>query len=68
VKNLKYEKGKGIWLCGGATLAATLFAESLINQLILKVNPFLMGAGIPLFAPAIPQTALELIYKENPKN
>lgn len=67
VKSLKAEAGKGIWLCGGSQLAATLFAENLIDQLILKVNPFLMGSGIPLFAGAIEQTALELtdskIYK-----
>ena len=61
VKSLKNEGGKGIWLCGGADLATTLFANSLIDQLILKVNPFLMGSGIPLFSRVIQQTALELI-------
>jgi dihydrofolate reductase len=60
VKQLKNETGKDIWLCGGANLAATLFADRLIDRLILKVNPFLMGSGIPLFAGAIEQTALEL--------
>ena len=60
VRYLKSEKGKGIWLCGGADLAATLFAHNLIDQLILKINPFLMGSGIPLFSGTIQQTALEL--------
>ncbi|WP_416668712.1 dihydrofolate reductase family protein [Egbenema bharatensis] len=60
VKKLKQESGQGIWLCGGADLAAALFAEQLIDQLILKINPFLMGAGIPLFAGTIAQTALKL--------
>lgn len=60
VQQLKAEDGKDIWLCGGANLASTLFANQLIDQLILKVNPFLMGAGIPLFADLIPQTALDL--------
>ncbi len=60
VQQLKAEDGKDIWLCGGANLASTLFANQLIDQLILKVNPFLMGAGIPLFADVIPQTALDL--------
>lgn len=60
VTRLKGEAGKGIWLCGGADLATTLFANHLIDQLILKVNPFLMGSGIPLFSGVIPQTALEL--------
>jgi dihydrofolate reductase len=60
VTRLKGETGKGIWLCGGADLATTLFAHKLIDQLILKINPFLMGSGIPLFSGVIGQTALEL--------
>lgn len=60
VQQLKAEDGKDIWLCGGANLASTLFANQVIDQLILKVNPFLMGAGIPLFADVIPQTTLDL--------
>ena len=61
VTSLKNETGKGIWLCGGADLATTLFAHQLIDQLILKINPFLMGSGIPLFSGVIQQTALELV-------
>lgn len=60
VKSLKNETGKDIWLCGGADLAATLFAEKWIDKLILKVNPFIMGSGIPLFGRANAQTDLEL--------
>lgn len=60
VNRLKQSDGKDIWLCGGANLATTLFAENLVDQLILKVNPFLMGSGIPLFSKPIPQTALQL--------
>ena len=60
VRNLKNETGKDIYLCGGADLATTLFAENLIDEVILKFNPFLMGSGIPLFGRAIKQTGLEL--------
>ncbi|MGB7085914.1 MAG: dihydrofolate reductase family protein [Phormidesmis sp.] len=60
VKTLKNESGKGIWLCGGAMLATALFNEKLIDRLILKVNPFLMGSGISLFAGVIKQTPLML--------
>ena len=60
VEQLKQRPGKGIWLCGGASLASTLFSAGLIDRLILKVNPFLMGEGIRLFADGISQTALTL--------
>jgi dihydrofolate reductase len=60
VRQLKNGTGKDIWLCGGADLAATLFVENLIDDIILKVNPSLMGSGIPLFSGRIKQTALEL--------
>ena len=48
VQELKQEDGLGIWLCGGAELASELFPE--IDEVILKVNPIVLGAGIPLFA------------------
>jgi len=60
VKALKAEEGKDIWLCGGGTLVSELFAAGLINSLILKVNPFVMGVGIPLFAEPVPLTQLIL--------
>ncbi|KAI9129158.1 dihydrofolate reductase family protein [Acaryochloris sp. CCMEE 5410] len=60
VTSLKSQSGKGIWLCGGGDLATTLFAHHLVDQLILKINPFLMVSGIPLFSGVIQQTALEL--------
>lgn len=64
VTELKRAAGKGIWLCGGGNLATTLFAHNLVDHLILKINPFLMGSGIPLFSGVIQQTALELTNKK----
>jgi dihydrofolate reductase len=35
---------------GGADLASTLLAANLIDELVLKLNPLLLGEGIPLFS------------------
>lgn len=57
---LKEQPGKGIWLCGGAELASTLFAAGLVDRLIVKLNPVVFGAGIPLLGHASAQRALTL--------
>lgn len=56
VRELKTQTGKDIWLCGGSDLATTLFPE--IDEMILKVNPILLGSGIPLFSGVIKETDL----------
>jgi dihydrofolate reductase len=48
VADLKSRDGSDIWLCGGGDLAAQLMDQ--IDRLVLKVNPFVFGDGIPLFA------------------
>jgi dihydrofolate reductase len=60
VGGLKVEAGKDIYLCGGAELAGTLFAEGLVDEIVLKLNPVLFGSGVPLFSGPIRQSALEL--------
>jgi dihydrofolate reductase len=47
VRRLKQEGGLGIWLCGGAALAGALYDE--IDELIVKINPVVLGNGISLF-------------------
>jgi dihydrofolate reductase len=59
IRELKTQIGKDIWLCGGGDLATALFTE--IDEMILKVNPLLLGLGIPLFSGIIQQKNLELI-------
>jgi dihydrofolate reductase len=60
VERLKSEPGKGIYLCGGTDLATRLFAEDLIDEVILKVNPVLFGSGLPLFSGIGTNIELEL--------
>jgi dihydrofolate reductase len=62
VKKLKQETGKDIWLCGGGELAATVVSE--IDEMIVKLNPVVIGAGIPVFARAIAPTNLELVDRK----
>jgi dihydrofolate reductase len=58
VRRLKREEGLGVWLCGGAGLAGALYDE--IDELVLKVNPVVLGTGIPLFRGASGPRNLEL--------
>ena len=59
VRALKEDPGKDIWLCGGAQLAGAVFSE--IDELILKINPVLLGSGIPLVSSERSETPLTLI-------
>ena len=58
VRELKREEGLDIWLCGGARLAGALYDQ--IDRLIVKVNPVVLGDGIPLFEGVPGPTTLAL--------
>lgn len=47
VRRLKQQPGSDIWLCGGGALAAALADE--VDRMVLKVNPLVLGDGIPLY-------------------
>jgi dihydrofolate reductase len=61
IENLKRKENDKLWLCGGGQLAGSLIEQKLIDQLVLKVNPVMIGAGIPLFGGVKPRVRLELV-------
>lgn len=49
VDEIKKERGKDIWLFGGAGLTTSLMNLGLVDELSLAVHPILLGGGKPLF-------------------
>ena len=49
VLKIKKEKGKDIWLFGGAGLTTSMINLGLIDEISLAVHPILLGGGKPLF-------------------
>lgn len=50
VEQIKNEKGKDIWLFGGAGLTTSLMNLGLIDEISLAVYPILLGGGKLLFS------------------
>lgn len=65
VKRLKALDGKGIWICGGATIAGRLIKDDLINKYYISVIPTILGGGIRLFDTAEKELKLKLIESKS---
>lgn len=61
VNAIKKEKGKDIWLFGGAELTTTFINEELVDELWLAVHPILLGGGKLLFQKIDGRKKLKLI-------
>jgi len=61
VQRLKEQPGTDIYFCGGGDLATTLFAAGLIDEVLIKLNPVLLGSGIPLAPRLRDATHLDLL-------
>lgn len=61
VEQIKNERGKDIWMFGGASLIESFMNEGLIDELILAVHPILLGGGKPLFHGIKDRIQLELV-------
>ena len=60
VRKLKEQDGPNVIVTGSTTLTSTLIEQGLADQLVLIVNPVLLGTGKRLFADGTPARSLEL--------
>lgn len=60
IAKLKDEKGKNIWICGGANIANQLIKVGLIDEYHLTIIPIILGNGIQLFSDNNPTTLLKV--------
>lgn len=58
---LREEKGKHIWLVGGAEIIAGFLDAGAVDEFVLHVMPHIVGEGIPLIAPRHRDIPLKLV-------
>lgn len=54
-----------VYLCGGGQFTGWLLDHGLIDQLKLKLNPIVLGTGVPLFGSSKTSFISKLIEKES---
>ncbi|THD66266.1 dihydrofolate reductase [Robertkochia marina] len=65
IEEIKRDSDTDIYLCGGGTFAGWLLDNDLIDQLKLKLNPFILGNGIKLFGNSPKTVHWKLSQKES---
>jgi dihydrofolate reductase len=58
---LQKEKGKNIWMMGGAGIIASFLDEGEIDEFMIHVIPKFIGEGIPLISPGRRTVPLKLL-------
>lgn len=61
VQKLKSEKGKHIFVDGGAEVVNELLKDELIDEIYLSITPVLLGGGTRLFKDGLPEQKMTLI-------
>ncbi|HEX3084090.1 MAG TPA: dihydrofolate reductase family protein [Pyrinomonadaceae bacterium] len=61
VKRLRAERGKDIWMMGGASIIRSFLDADAIDEFIIHVIPTFIGEGIPLIAPKRRTLPLKLL-------
>lgn len=65
VKELKYQKGTDIYLCGGGEFAGWLLDNQMIDILKIKLNPLILGNGVKIFGSSKKHNKLVVLKHEN---
>ena len=65
VNKIKEQKGKDIWLFGGASLTSSLLNFKLVDEIGLAVHPVLLGGGKRLFNDIKGRTNLCLVESKS---
>jgi dihydrofolate reductase len=65
IRRLKQWSGKDIYAVGGATLISGLMNMSLIDEVRLLVNPFILGGGKALFKDVKDRHVLKLVQAKS---
>ena len=68
IRRLKEQQGKDIYLAGGANFASMLLEAGLVDEVVLKLNPLLLGSGVPLVTRLRNVSSLELLSTKVYKN
>jgi dihydrofolate reductase len=68
IRRLKEQPGKDLYLAGGANFASEVLEAGLVDEVVLKLNPLLLGSGIPLVTKLQSFKSLELLSTRVYKN
>ncbi|GAA4798008.1 dihydrofolate reductase family protein [Olivibacter ginsenosidimutans] len=64
VRHLKSKNGKNIWLIGGGQINTEFLNKGLIDELLIRIVPIVIGEGLPLFANKPSEVIFEQIKTE----
>lgn len=64
MRDLKSKSGKDIWLIGGGQINTEFLNKGLIDELLIRIVPIVIGEGLPLFANKPDEAIFKLIKTE----
>lgn len=65
IKEIKQDRGKDIWICGGANIIQPLIKNKVIDRFHISIIPTILGDGISLFETLSKELPLKLIKTQS---